>query len=72
MIISAAIKTNAIKEKIEKIGNNEYKIFVRTLPIGGKANKRIAELLSVRFCVSKSSINIVKGLKSNKKIIEIK
>ena len=48
-----------------------YRIRVDATPVGGKANKRLIEILSVYFDVDKSSISIKRGIKSRKKIIKI-
>ena len=47
------------------------KVYLTSVPVGGKANKDLIKLLSKELNVSKSRINIVKGEKSKEKIIEI-
>lgn len=71
MIISVIVKTSATKENIEEIGDRKYKVSVSAEPIEGKANKKIIGLLSEFFDVPKSSVTIIRGLKSNIKIVEI-
>lgn len=49
----------------------EVKIYTKAVPVDGKANKQVIALLSDALKVPKSRIKIVKGEKSNKKIIEV-
>jgi len=49
----------------------EIKIYTRAVPVNGKANKEVINLLSEALSVSKSKIRIVRGETSNKKIIEV-
>lgn len=49
----------------------EVKIYTRAVPVDGKANKEVINLLSQALNKPKSRIRIVKGEKSNKKIIEV-
>jgi uncharacterized protein (TIGR00251 family) len=62
---------NSKKLEIIKISENSYKIKVDVPALKNKANKRLIEILSEYFKVSKSSISIIKGLKSRNKIIKI-
>jgi len=49
----------------------EIKIYTKAVPVDGKANKEVINLLSEALGVAKSKIKIVKGETSNKKIIEV-
>lgn len=69
--ISVKVKTNAKKEKIEKVGD-VFLVSVKEPPKENKANKRLIELLSDYFKVPQSRIFINKGIKSKQKIVEIK
>ena len=71
MIISVRTTPNSKKVYIEKLDDNSYKIKVDSAAVGGKANKRLVEILSDYFNISKSSIRIVKGEKSRDKIVDI-
>jgi len=48
-----------------------YKVKVSLVPEKGKANKRVIELLSSYFKVSKNKVRIVSGGKNSNKIINI-
>jgi len=71
MKISIIAKPNKKEEKVEKIDENEFKVFVKAAAKEGRANERISEVLAEYFGVAKSDINIVSGLNSKHKIIEI-
>lgn len=72
MRITVKVKLNSKIESVEIIDEKNLAIKVRARPIDGEANKRIIELLSEYYKVPKSRIEIVSGLKSKTKIIEIK
>jgi len=71
MIIEVKVKAKAREEKVEKLGENSFNVFVKALPIGGKANEAVIKLLADYFKLAKSRIKIVSGLKSKRKIVEI-
>lgn len=71
MRIELKVITRAKKEIVEKISENSYRVKVTAPPEKGKANKRVIELLSKEFKVSKQDIRIVSGDTSNRKTIEI-
>jgi uncharacterized protein len=72
MKIIVSIKTNSKVEGVEKISEQEYIVRVNALPVEGKANKRIIELLSEYFDLPKSKVSLVSGQKSKKKVFELK
>jgi len=69
--ILAQIKAGAKEERVEKIGEGNYKVWVKAPPLEGKANQAVIKTLSKYFKVPKSSVAIVFGFKSKKKIIRI-
>jgi len=71
MEISVTVVPNSKKFEVIRIDKKSYRIRVDATPVGGKANKRLIEILSVYFDVNKSSISIKRGIKSRKKIINI-
>ena len=70
MIIEIKVNTKSNKNEIIT-AENSYKANLTTAPSNGKANKALIGLLSDYFKVSKSQISIIKGEKSNNKIIKI-
>lgn len=82
MRIICHITLHARENKVEKqsvlalggIDANDselYKVFVTVAPEQGKANKKMIDLLSEYFKVSKLQIRIIKGEMSRNKIVEI-
>lgn len=71
MKITIIAKPNSKIEKIEKINDNTYKVYIKAQPIENKANRRIIELLAKYFDVPKSDVSILTGQFSKQKIIKI-
>ena len=71
MIISVRIIPNSKKPFVMSVGENEFKIKVDAPAREEKANKRLIEILAKYFHTSKSSITILKGVHSRKKLINI-
>ncbi len=71
MRIYLKVRTRSNQQKIEKISEGDYKIWVRSVPERGKANQEIIETLSNYFKIGKSAIKIVGGKTSSKKIMDI-
>ena len=72
MKISVFVKTNSKVESVEKQADGIYVVRVHVPPIEGKANERIRELLAEHFICPKSLVKIISGLKSKRKIFEVK
>ncbi len=71
MKISVTIKPKSRAEKVEKT-NSGYVVYVKEQPIENKANKALIKALAGYFDVPKSRIEIVSGIKSKQKIVEIR
>ena len=72
MRIFVTVKPNAKQEKIEKIDENHFIVWVKEPPIKGKANQAIIEALANFFNMPKSAIQIISGFTSKQKTVEIK
>ena len=59
-------KKNFLKEE-----NGCYKVYLTAPALEGKANKALIEYLADYFRVKKSQIEIIKGLKSRNKTVNI-
>lgn len=70
MKYSVIVKPGSKVEKIVSDGEN-LTVFVHARAHDGEANKAVVESLAKYFSVSKSQIEIVSGLKSKKKIVEV-
>ena len=64
-------KFNVRKEKVNKEDVNGYKVYLTAPPVDGKANECLIKFLADHFGVSKSKVEIIKGLKSRYKTIII-
>ena len=71
MKISVKVKTNSKKARVEEKENILY-VWLDVLPIEGRANKRLIELLSKHYKIPKSLISIKSGLRSKNKVVELK
>ena len=71
MKINVKVKSGAREEKVERISDSEYDVFVKERAEEGKANKRVINLLAKELNVNWRLIKI-KNPKSRDKIIEIK
>jgi len=71
-LITIQIITKASKEEIIDFGGDSFKVKLHAPPIKGQANKRLVELLASYFGVSKSQVDIIKGLKSKHKLVFLK
>lgn len=71
MKIFVKAKPNSREEKVEKIDDQNYIVWVKEPPIKGKANDAIKNALAVYFKTGSSSVKIVSGYSSRNKIVEI-
>ena len=68
MRIKVKIHPNSSQEKIEK-KDEQYEVWLKEKPIDNKANEKLIKILSKHF---KRKVEIVRGLKSKEKVIEVK
>ncbi len=69
--ITVSVKPQAKEERIARISAQEYKVFVNAAPVDGKANEAVIKLLAQYFAVPKSSVRVIRGAASRRKLIEI-
>ncbi len=62
---------NSKKPRIEKDLFGSLHVYVNQPPLDGKANKAVAEALTVYFKVSKSKVSLIRGEKSKQKTFNI-
>lgn len=72
MKISVKAKPGAKKIKIEEIEKGHFEVCLKSRAQEGKANQELIFLIAKHFKVSKSRVEIVSGLKSKNKILEVK
>lgn len=71
MRIKVKVIPNARERKLEKVSDREYRVYVRSPPERGRANRELVWVLAKRFGVPTSRVRIVKGLTSRNKLVEI-
>ena len=72
MKIFIKAKPNAKEERIQKVTETNFVVFVKEPPVQGKANAAIIKALAGYFHVPVGDITIVSGFTSRSKVIEIK
>ncbi len=70
MKIEILVKTGTSRSNISKEGDI-YLVYLRSEPKNNSANIELINLLSNYFEISKTSITILKGLRSKYKLVEI-
>ncbi len=71
MKIFVKVKPRTKVEKVEKVSEKNFTVFVKELPIKGRANQAIIKVLAEYFKVSISRVKIISGHTSKQKLIEI-
>jgi hypothetical protein len=69
--ISVTVKPNARKSLIAKLSETDYRVSVHAPAQDGEANRVLIELLAQHFDVPKTTIRIVHGQSSRRKLVEI-
>jgi uncharacterized protein (TIGR00251 family) len=71
MLIRVHVSTNANEARVVKVGESDFEVKVNEKAIGGRANRRLLEIMSKHFMVPKSRVRLVSGAKSRDKVLEI-
>jgi len=71
MKIIIKAKPGAKEDKIEKVDEANYTVYVKAPPIDGKANAAIVKMLASHFDVSQSLIEIISGHMARVKVVQI-
>jgi uncharacterized protein len=72
MLISVHVTPNSKESRVTKVGEASFDVKVDEKATGGRANKRLVEILSEHFGVPRSKISIVRGAKSRDKTVEVR
>ena len=70
MRIKVKVISNSSKDSIET-NSDGLKVHLKEKAVKGKANKALIEMLCKHFNLKKNQIQIITGLTSNQKIVEI-
>jgi len=71
VLIRVYVTPNAREALVTEVGEASFEVRVDEKATGGRANKRLVEILSAHFEVPKSRIRIAKGAKSRDKVVEV-
>lgn len=71
MRYAITVKTGSSQEKVIESSKYELVVYLHAKPIGGEANKALVKVLSDYFGVPKTSIKIISGAKSHKKVVDL-
>ena len=71
VLIRVRVTANSKGARVTKVGESSYEVRVDEKATGGRANRRLVEMLAEHFQVPKSRIRIVRGAKSREKMVEV-
>lgn len=71
MKIFVKVKPKAKEEKVIKVNDTNFKVWVKELPEKGRANRAVLKAMANYFGTSQSNIKIISGSTSKLKVIEI-
>ena len=71
MKITVQLKPRAKEEKLEKVDDFNFKVWVKEPPIENRANFALARIMADYFEVPLNQIKIIGGVKSKIKILDI-
>jgi len=71
MLIRVFVTPNAKQPRVIRVSEDYFEVRVDERAVGGRANKRLVEILAEHFKVQKSRITIVRGTKSRSKIVQV-
>lgn len=71
MKINVKAKTRAREEKVEKIDENNFVVYVKEPPERGRANFAIEAALAKYFNIANYQVKLISGSSSRQKIFDI-
>ncbi len=71
MLIKVYVTPNAREARVVKVSDDYFEVRVDERAVGGRANKRLLELLAEHFKVQKSRISILKGTRTRNKLVQV-
>jgi uncharacterized protein len=72
MLIQVYVTPNAREARLVRFSEDRFEVRVDERAIGGRANKRLVEILAEHFKISRSRITILKGTKTRNKTVQVK
>jgi uncharacterized protein len=71
MKINVKAKAGAREQKVEKVDDANFVVWVKEPPVDGKANFAITRALAEYFGVSSYNVRLISGSSSKQKVFEI-
>ncbi len=71
MRVWVRVTPNASEARVTKVGDDKFEVRVDEKAIGGRANRRLIEIMSEQFGIPKSRILIISGARSRDKVLEV-
>ena len=71
MLVRVRVTPNAKKAVVVRVAEASFEVKVDARAEDGRANKRLAEILSEYFEIPKAKISVVKGARSRDKVLEV-
>jgi uncharacterized protein (TIGR00251 family) len=71
MPIRVYVTPNAKQARVVKVSEDYFEVWIDEKPMGGRANKRLLEILAEYFNIPKSRITILRGSRTRNKTIRI-
>lgn len=71
MKIFVKVKPNANQQRLDKIDENNFLVWVKEKPREGKANQAVIRILAEHFGVAKSEVILLRGQGSREKVFEV-
>lgn len=70
-LLKIKVIPRAKRQKLEKLPDGSFKVYLTAPPIEGRANEALIKLLAREFGVSKSEVEIARGKKGREKVVKI-
>ncbi|MEP7162833.1 MAG: DUF167 domain-containing protein [Candidatus Moraniibacteriota bacterium] len=71
MKLFVVAKTNAKRERVEKVDATHFIVSVKAEPIDGKANKAVTKMLATFLAVAPSRLTLRSGEKGKRKVFDL-
>ena len=71
ILISVRVQPNAARSEVVGFTGDLLAVRVAALPVQGKANRALVELLSKVLCISRGKIEVVRGQTARNKVIAV-
>jgi uncharacterized protein (TIGR00251 family) len=71
MLIRVFVTPNAKQPRVVRIREDYLEAWVDERAMGGRANKRLVEILAEHFNIPKSRVSIIRGTKARNKTVQI-